>query len=287
MTQFTIALHDTARKKLNVDAAKLHRIFSGVDVVVLFGATEKLLPTFAKMPVLKSSDETSSIAFATRLIDVSFCVCGNVCRKAKLLTLRAFTSENAEKVRPWFDAINCDDVSAFVIEDENVGVVAWQAERKDLDECPGGYATFCSNYVSSLMLAFSEMLPDVQWRFAGNLKFETVPEGTAAQRAAADLGVTLFNTGTSQSSWFPPLLIRTMASPDRPSLCFGSPHDASDTAGSLVAVSQPPSAWWPWQQIPVYIVLNRSVLHQLALWFIFLGCATLGSLFLFYFFSNS
>ena len=277
MTQITIALHDTSRKRLDTEAAKLHRVFSGVDVVVLFGAQQELLPSFARLPVVKSSDESSSIAIATRLVDVSFCVCSNVCRKAQLLTLRAFSDENADTVRLWLEAANCNDVAAFVIEDEDVGVVAWQSRHATLDDCPGGYATFSAVYASSSITAFHEMVPDAAWRFAGNLEFESMAEGAAAHRYAAELGITLFNSGTSRSTWFPALLVRTAAFPDRPSLCFGSLHDESDTAGSLVAVLQPPSAWWPWHQIPVYIVLNRSLLHQLALWFVFLGSAIMVS----------
>ena len=279
MTQFTIALHDTKRKQLDHDAAKLRHIFAGVDVVVLFDSEpNKMLPSFAGLPVLKSSDESSSIAIATKLVDVSFCVCSNVCRRAELLTIKAFASEKSGDVQQWLEACNARDVTAFVIEDENIGIVAWQATNARIKACPGGYATFSAIYASSLMTAFHEMVPDARWRFAGNLGYESMAEGAAAHRFAAELGITLFNTGTSHSTWFPPLLIRTASFPDRPSLCFGSLHDVNDTAGPLVSVAQPPTAWWPWEQIPVYVVLNQSVLHQFAMWIIFIGFAILFSM---------
>lgn len=279
MTQFTVALHDIARAKLCGEAAKLSHVFSGVDIVVLFGTDPGLLPLFGGMTVLAPSDGVHTIAIASQQTDVTFGKSNAVFKNAELRLIRKFQSEGADTVRTWLNQANGSSVALFTFGNAKVGIVAWNAARVLLPRCPGGYAAFSAAYVACLLSAASELSPTAKWRIAGNIPFASVSEGAAAHRTAAELGVTLFNHGVSASTWSRPQMVQTAAGPRRPCLCFGVSRDSVDMAGRLVSEMHPPSMRWPWHQTPVYLVVNWSIQRQLWLWFTFVCTAILVSSF--------
>lgn len=277
MTKFTFALHDTNKEQNSENHANLKYVFSGVDAVVLFGKRESNNDTFAHYDLLMNHEKEPSIAFATNLKHTSLFSIADVNSQATFDLMQLFSDEKYTSVQSWFKACHCTKISALVDWDSDIGIIAWNAKRPQTIECPGGYAMFVSAYVSCLLSALKKINPQINWRFAGNLHFISIEEGKSAQRNALTFGITLFNVGTSGSSWVPPLLIQTKGIPKSPSLCFGSPVGKADMAGHLISESFPPTSRWPWHQIPVYVTLNFSVLHQLAMWIIFIGFSVLFS----------
>jgi hypothetical protein len=286
MPTFSVALHDMTAVELSPskkgaaregDAAKMHHVFAGMDLIVLLGVPAGVNAVARRRVCRPTSSSSGGLAIATELSDVVFCNADQVCRRAELLTIQAFAAEDVSVVRGWLGQCRSRRVLACVSEHAAVAVVAWQAEHADLPKCPGGHGALAATYTACLLQALSDLVHGAACRFAGDLALASMAEGAGAQRAAAEHNITLFNAGTAGSTWFPPLMVATAPHPDRPNLCFAAPCAAPDVAGALVLTTAPPTPWWPWRQTPVYLTLNRSAMQQVALWFMFLGAAIMVS----------